>query len=157
MEDKVLAQMLLEFGFLTEEQIEKAFKSQKESREERTLGQLLIQEGIVTVRALKTIHAAEERRREAQEQEEMLRRTLESSRRRTKSLEKPKKQYTPVDKTAETGPETSKDFAQAEKEVEEQATGDVTLADLKKEISGMREDIAKLASEVKSLKENLKK
>ena len=62
MEDKDLAEFLLEYGFVNEEQIESAYRMQEALPEKMTLGQILVRDGTVTIRALKTIHAAYARR-----------------------------------------------------------------------------------------------
>ena len=86
MDDKILAKLLLEYGFLSEEQIEAAREKQKNSPERRTLGQLLVQDETLTVRALKTLHSAWRRREEMREQEEKKRRRFDTRKFRTQAL-----------------------------------------------------------------------
>jgi len=146
LEDQLLAQLLLEYGFVTEEQLEAAFSKQKELPEKRTLSQILIQDEIISVRALKTAHASAQRRKETQFQEEALRRRFETRKLKTKQLirteavatEKPREPQmisfgTPV-KGVE--PQDSKTFKP------------VTLMSLK-------EDLDHLIEEVRTLKEDV--
>lgn len=70
---------------MSEEQLEAARARQKESPG-LTLAQALIQEGAITVRALKTLHSVAEKRRESAQEHEAHERKMEKRRERTRSL-----------------------------------------------------------------------
>jgi polyhydroxyalkanoate synthesis regulator phasin len=155
LEDEVLAQMLLEYGFLTEEQIEDAIKKQKESSESRTLNQYLVQEGTLTVRALKTLHSAHQRRLESKLQEEAVRRRTDMQKRRTQTLIRkplpPEKKDPGKDKPAKVGFGIKKESKEPEKE----DFKPVTLTGLKEEVDNLREQLKLIREELKQLKSGL--
>ena len=85
LEDDVLAKLVLEYGFMNEEQLETIREKQKETPG-LTLAQALVQESAISVRALKTLHSAAEKRRESAQAQEAHKRKMEKRRERTRSL-----------------------------------------------------------------------
>lgn len=157
MEDEVLVKMLLEYGFMSEEQIEETIKKKKQSDEDRTLTQFLVQEGTLSVRALKTLHSAYERRREAELQEEALNRRSDSQKRRTQALIRkppppPKKTPPPKPRVISFGIKKKSET----REVKEADFKPVTLMGLKEEIDSLREEVKELHEEINNLKGLLK-
>ena len=85
LDDDVLAKLVLEYGFMNEEQLDATRTKQKETPE-LTLAQVLVQEGAISVRALKTLHSAADKRKESAEKEAAHQRKMEKRRERTRSL-----------------------------------------------------------------------
>jgi hypothetical protein len=155
LDDQVLGQLLLEYGFLEEEQLEAALERQKKSPEKRTLAQLLIQEGTLSVRALKTLHATAERRKETSQQQDTLQRRFETRKQQTKSLirtEMPEAELPLIKKQKEVGFGIKKSADE-----QREAFKPLTLGSLKDDLDSLKEQVSLLRDEMKLLKGTLRK
>lgn len=157
MRDDELAQLLLEYGFLTEEQLEAATEKQKSLHEKRTLSQLLVQEGTISVRALKTVHAAQRRRQEAEQEKETLERRFETRKTQTKSLIVTDLIDEQKTSTEQKEPVISFGIKKNNNQDDKQKKfKPVTLMSLKEETDLLREQLQHLRDEIGILKNDLK-
>ncbi len=62
MEKKSFGQILRDLNLATEEQLDHAAELQKESEVPKTLGEILLEQGIIDTKTLKTIHNIQKRR-----------------------------------------------------------------------------------------------
>lgn len=69
MDEEQLGKILIENGFLTEEQLEEARKKQNEGEEEKPLREVLVEAGYVTERALDTVIDIQRHKHEMVERE----------------------------------------------------------------------------------------
>jgi hypothetical protein len=157
-EDDVLAKLLLEYGFLSEEQLEAAQEKQRSSTEKRTLSQILVQEGTLSVRALKTLHSAWRRRQELQEQEERKRRRFETRKFRTQALISTEPHADQEsDAAAEKEPELINFGApSAHGETREKKFKPVTLTGIKEDVEKLEEQFQNLLKELATFKDRFK-
>ncbi len=153
MEDDVLAQLVLEYGFISEEQLESARRKQKESPDGLTLTQVLVQEGAITVRALKTLHSVADKRREAAREHEVHQRKMEKRRERTKSLipmSAPPAELPMFKKQEKVGLSVKKAWDQGDGSFKP-----VTLRGLKEDFDELAERVSRLEEQVRLLAEKL--
>src|SRR5215467_2624929 len=64
MEQNLFGQILLNFNLVTKEQLEKAIELQKKTNPPKLLGEILIQQGAIDERSLKTILTVQKRKLE---------------------------------------------------------------------------------------------
>lgn len=152
LDDSVLAQLVLEYGFMSEEQLESVRAKQKESPG-LTLAQALVQEGAITVRALKTLHSAADKRKETAQAEEAHKRKMEKRRQRTRSLipmSAPPAELPMFKKQDKVGLGLKKSW-----EEDEGGFKPLTLRGLKEDFDELVERIENLEKQVRSLLEKL--
>ena len=64
MEQNLFGQILLNFNLITQEQLEKAIELQKKSNPPRLLGELLVEQGFIDDKSLKSILSVQKRKLE---------------------------------------------------------------------------------------------
>jgi hypothetical protein len=138
---------------MSEEQLEAARARQKESPGKQTLAQALIQEGAITVRALKTLHSVAEKRREAAREQEAHQRRMEKRKQRTRSLipmSGPPAELPMFKKQDKVGLGVKKAWEEGEGTFKP-----LTLRGLKEDFDELVERVEELEGHVKSLLEKL--
>jgi hypothetical protein len=146
LEDNELAELLLEYGFLSKEQLESVLEKQKRNADKRTLEQVLVQEDVVSERALKTLNSVRRRKREARLQAQEMRRKFKARDQRTRSFIKtdaPEVQKPVKEKPAD------EDFWLKKESAEGDDFVPVTLTGLKEDIEHLKQEVANLKSVLK--------